>query len=275
MTSTTSTPRTCPACGADHTVTTWTGRYCLSCGHRFGGNATSDYPALTGDPVTERHARTCRESGHATHTVDGVDTGTCPRCGAVTAPAEPAAVCRECGRPGRYTVDGVTLCTAHRGLLGKYLPAAPAEPAEPAAVCWCGAAATYVVDVDPAVTNPTTTASDGSPAVTVCTAHAANMSGGYEPIPGAVDVPDTGAPWWVTVTRTDDTTGAVLPPFVLGPFPDQDTAAAVANDDAGDVYTLMTSDAVACGYTVDDVTYFARVAEPAGERVPAADQDRH
>ena len=41
----------------------------------------SDFPALTGDVVTERHARICREIGHATHTVEGVPSGICPRCG--------------------------------------------------------------------------------------------------------------------------------------------------------------------------------------------------
>lgn len=44
----------------------------------------TDYPALNGQPVTERHARICREQGHATHTVDGADSGTCPRCGEAT-----------------------------------------------------------------------------------------------------------------------------------------------------------------------------------------------
>lgn len=39
------------------------------------------YPALTGDPVTEGHARMCREQGHATHTIDGVVQPRCPRCG--------------------------------------------------------------------------------------------------------------------------------------------------------------------------------------------------
>jgi hypothetical protein len=43
----------------------------------------SRFPALVGGVVTERHARICREQGHARHTVDGVDTGTCPRCGDV------------------------------------------------------------------------------------------------------------------------------------------------------------------------------------------------
>lgn len=43
----------------------------------------NDFPALNGDVVTERHARTCREQGHATHTVDGVRQA-CPRCGEVT-----------------------------------------------------------------------------------------------------------------------------------------------------------------------------------------------
>lgn len=45
-----------------------------------------DFPALNGQPVTEAHAQVCRERGHATHTVDGVDSGTCPRCGEVLDP---------------------------------------------------------------------------------------------------------------------------------------------------------------------------------------------
>ena len=42
------------------------------------------FPALNGQPVTERHARMCAERGHASHTVNGQPTGTCPRCGDVT-----------------------------------------------------------------------------------------------------------------------------------------------------------------------------------------------
>lgn len=45
---------------------------------------TAKFPALTGDVVTERHARACRENGHATHTVNGVASTLCPRCGEVT-----------------------------------------------------------------------------------------------------------------------------------------------------------------------------------------------
>lgn len=43
----------------------------------------NDFPALEGRGVTEAHARYCREHGHATHTVNGADTGICPRCGEV------------------------------------------------------------------------------------------------------------------------------------------------------------------------------------------------
>lgn len=42
-----------------------------------------DYPALDGRGVTQAHARYCADHGHATHTVDGTPTGTCPRCGEV------------------------------------------------------------------------------------------------------------------------------------------------------------------------------------------------
>lgn len=43
-----------------------------------------DMPALYGRTVTTAHTALCAERGHATHTRDGVDTGTCPRCGEVT-----------------------------------------------------------------------------------------------------------------------------------------------------------------------------------------------
>jgi hypothetical protein len=43
----------------------------------------NQFPALNGETVTEAHAAFCAERGHATHTVDGVDTGVCPRCGEV------------------------------------------------------------------------------------------------------------------------------------------------------------------------------------------------
>lgn len=48
------------------------------------------YPALNGDVVTQGHADYCSDHGHATHTVDGVDTGRCPRCGELKAPDAPA-----------------------------------------------------------------------------------------------------------------------------------------------------------------------------------------
>lgn len=44
---------------------------------------TNDYPAITGDTVTERHARICRESGHAIWIRDGIPAPFCPRCGDV------------------------------------------------------------------------------------------------------------------------------------------------------------------------------------------------
>jgi hypothetical protein len=46
-------------------------------------NYALSYPALAGEPVTEGHSQWCKQNGHATHTVDGVDTGLCPRCGDV------------------------------------------------------------------------------------------------------------------------------------------------------------------------------------------------
>jgi hypothetical protein len=40
-----------------------------------------EMPALNHEPVTEWHARYCRENGHATHRVDGFLEVDCPRCG--------------------------------------------------------------------------------------------------------------------------------------------------------------------------------------------------
>lgn len=48
------------------------------------------FPAVTGDVVTQGHANHCAEHGHATHTVDGVVSPFCPRCGESN-PAAPAA----------------------------------------------------------------------------------------------------------------------------------------------------------------------------------------
>ena len=52
----------------------------------------TEFPAITGGIVCQGHTDYCSEHGHATHTVDGVDTGRCPRCGELKAPAAPAAV---------------------------------------------------------------------------------------------------------------------------------------------------------------------------------------
>jgi hypothetical protein len=43
------------------------------------------YPAVSGDVVTQGHADHCAAYGHATHTVDGVLSPFCPRCGESTA----------------------------------------------------------------------------------------------------------------------------------------------------------------------------------------------
>jgi hypothetical protein len=40
-----------------------------------------DFPALTGDYVTEAHAQICRERGHATYKINEVPQTCCPRCG--------------------------------------------------------------------------------------------------------------------------------------------------------------------------------------------------
>jgi len=58
---------------------------------RYGRPGTTDaeardMPALNGAVVTERHARFCRENGHAVHTIDGVPSPWCPRCGETTGP---------------------------------------------------------------------------------------------------------------------------------------------------------------------------------------------
>lgn len=50
------------------------------------------FPAANGEVVTEKHAKICADKGHAKHTVDGTDSGVCPRCGesTVKAPQSPA-----------------------------------------------------------------------------------------------------------------------------------------------------------------------------------------
>lgn len=53
--------------------------------------------ALRGEPVTQAHTDYCAAHGHAAHTVDGVASETCPRCGEVT---EPACQHPECKGPG-------------------------------------------------------------------------------------------------------------------------------------------------------------------------------
>lgn len=44
-------------------------------------NVALDMAALNGTVVTEAHAKVCRERGHATHKVDGIEQIHCPRCG--------------------------------------------------------------------------------------------------------------------------------------------------------------------------------------------------
>jgi len=50
------------------------------------------YAAVSGQVVTEAHVKACAAEGHKTHTVDGVDTGICPRCGESTVAEEIPAV---------------------------------------------------------------------------------------------------------------------------------------------------------------------------------------
>lgn len=90
------------------------------------------FPALNGEPVTEAHARTCREQGHATHTVDGVDSGTCPRCGETTIPATPANVERLRVDSSQLRQGDVVLVSGMRVLLDREVrahrhPSAPTD----------------------------------------------------------------------------------------------------------------------------------------------------
>lgn len=40
------------------------------------------FPALEGRTVTQAHVKKCNQQGHAVHTVEGVASPLCPRCGA-------------------------------------------------------------------------------------------------------------------------------------------------------------------------------------------------
>lgn len=42
-----------------------------------------DFPALTGHVITQRHTNYCEAFGHASHSIGGRTTLTCPRCGHV------------------------------------------------------------------------------------------------------------------------------------------------------------------------------------------------
>lgn len=50
-------------------------------------NYSMDYPAIDGRVITQGHADYCATNGHATYLKEGVKMGFCPRCGAVTEPA--------------------------------------------------------------------------------------------------------------------------------------------------------------------------------------------
>lgn len=39
------------------------------------------YPAVNGETVTEGHVKYCTANGHATHTINGIPSAYCPRCG--------------------------------------------------------------------------------------------------------------------------------------------------------------------------------------------------
>ena len=49
------------------------------------GTSPIDFPAAHGEPVTEAHARICRQGACAVWIVDGEERANCPRCGAVGA----------------------------------------------------------------------------------------------------------------------------------------------------------------------------------------------
>jgi hypothetical protein len=74
-------------------------------------NATASAPrvptmaALLGEGVTQAHTDYCAAHGHATHTVDGTDTGVCPRCGAVTAARVHTVYAMGTGEPILTTTD--------------------------------------------------------------------------------------------------------------------------------------------------------------------------
>lgn len=70
-------------------------------------NALLDYPAFEGRVVTERHARICRERGHAVCTQEGVMALHCPRCG----DEHPRTLMEALARPRQYDRDCVELST--------------------------------------------------------------------------------------------------------------------------------------------------------------------
>ncbi len=47
-------------------------------------NYKLSYPAINGETVTQGHADYCKAEGHGTHTVNGVVSPLCPRCGQAT-----------------------------------------------------------------------------------------------------------------------------------------------------------------------------------------------
>lgn len=69
------------------------------------------YHAVNGQTVTQADANACASEGHKTHTVDGVDTGVCPRCGEVKAEADTAEV-------AEYAYSIVPVALVRQGRLG-------------------------------------------------------------------------------------------------------------------------------------------------------------
>lgn len=72
--------------------------------------ATNLFPALYGEPVTEWHANLCRERGHASHTVDGVASLSCPRCGEVVTPETREVVPARCAAHPAFEADYCPSC---------------------------------------------------------------------------------------------------------------------------------------------------------------------
>lgn len=81
-----------PMLNADHSVaereTPYTGERTIAAIKAEGKISLMDYPVPYGRPVTEAHAKICRDRGCVTYVKNGMDMGFCPRCGEVTTSEE-------------------------------------------------------------------------------------------------------------------------------------------------------------------------------------------